>query len=64
MISEIVGGRAISGDPTMEHSNIGDSSTRRSTQPAMSGNTRKLATSLVEMKIALEDLLMAEATAS
>ena len=48
----------------MEHSNIGDSSIERSTQPAMSGNTRELATSLVEMKIASGDLPMPEAAAS
>ena len=48
----------------MDHSNIGDSSTGQSTQPAMSGNTRELATSLVEMKIASGDLSMDEAAAS
>ena len=48
----------------MDRSNIGDSSTGRNTQPAMSENTRELATSLVEMKIALRDLLMPEAEAS
>ena len=45
----------------MERSNIGDSSTGHSTQPTMSGNTRELATSLVEMKIASRDLSMLEA---
>ena len=60
---EIVGEGATSGDPTMERSNIGDSSIERNTQPAMSGNTRELATSLVEMKIASRDLLMPEAVA-
>ena len=45
-------------DPTMAHSNVDDSSTGRSTQPAMSGNTKELATSLVEMKIASRDLPM------
>ena len=48
----------------MERSNIGDSSTRQSTQPAMSENTRELATSLVEMMITSGDLSMAEAAAS
>ena len=64
MISKVVGEGATSGDPTMDRSNIEDSSTRQSTQPAMSRNTRELATSLVEMKIASRDLPMAEATAS
>ena len=64
MISEVIGEGATSGDPTMECSNIGDSSTGCSTQPTMSGNTSELATSLVEMKIASEDLLMPEAVAS
>ena len=54
----------ISGDPPMARSNVDDSSTGRSTQPAMSGNTRKLATSLVEMKIALGDLQMPDTGAS
>ena len=45
-------------DPAMAHSIVEDSSTGRSTQPAMSGNTRELATSLVEMKIASGDLPM------
>ena len=48
----------------MDHSNIGDSSIGQSTQPAMSRNTRELATSLVEMKIASGDLSMAEAAAT
>ena len=48
----------------MERSNIGDSSTGHNTQPTMSGNTRELATSLVEMKIALGDLPMPKAAAS
>ena len=48
----------------MARSNIDDSSTGCSTQPAMSGNTRQLATSLVEMKIALGDLPMPYAGAS
>ena len=48
----------------MAHSIVEDSSTGCSTQPAMSGNTRELATSLVEMKIASEDLPMADAGAS
>ena len=48
--------RGKSGDPAMAHSIVEDFSTRRSTQPAMSGNTRELATSLVEMKIASGDL--------
>ena len=64
MISEIVDGEATLEDPVMDRSNIGDSSTGRSTQPAMLGNTRELATSLVEMKIALRDLSMDEAAAS
>ena len=53
-----------SGDCAMAHSIIEDSSTGRSTQPAMSGNTRELATSLVEMKIALGDLPMPDVGAS
>ena len=48
----------ISGDLPMERSNIDESSTGCSTQPAISGNTRELATSLVEMKIASGDLPM------
>ena len=56
--------RGKSRDPTMAHSIVEDSSTGRSTQPAMSGNTRELATSLVEMKIALGDLPMSDAGAS
>ena len=52
------------GDPTMARSIVEDSSTGRSTQPAMSGNTRELANSLVEMKIAWGDLPMADAGAS
>ena len=48
----------------MARSIVEDSSTGRSTQPAMSGNTRELATSLVEMKIASGDLPMADAGAS
>ena len=54
MISATVGGKAISGDPAMDCSNVGDSSTRRSDQPAMSRNTRELASSLVEMMISWE----------
>ena len=54
----------ISGDFLMERSNIDDSSTGRNTQLAMSRNTRALATSLVEMKIALEDLPMPDVGAS
>ena len=56
--------RGKSGDPAMAHSIVEDSSTGRSTQPAMSGNTKELATSLVEMKIASGDLPMADAGAS
>ena len=56
--------RGKSGDPTMARSIVEDSSTRHSTQPAMSGNTRELATSLGEMKIASGDLPMADAGAS
>ena len=63
MISKVVGEGATSRDPVMDRSNIGDSSTGRSTQPAMSESTRKLATSLVEMKIASGDLPMLEAVA-
>ena len=48
----------------MARSIIDDSSTGRNTQPAMSGNTRELATSLVEMKIASGDLPMLDAGAS
>ena len=64
MINEVVGEGATSRDPTMERSNIGDSSTGHNIQPAMSRNTRELATSLVEMKIASKDLPMPEAAAS
>ena len=53
-----------SGDPTMARSIVEDSSTWRSTQSAMSGNTRELANSLVEMKIASGDLPMPDAGAS
>ena len=60
----ILSPRGKSGDPTMVRSIVEDSSTGRSTQPAMSGNTRELATSLVEMKIASGDLPMADAGAS
>ena len=64
MIFEVVDKGATSGDPAMDHSNIGDSSTGQSTQLAMLGNTRELAISLVEMKIALGDLSMVEAATS
>ena len=64
MISKVVGEGATSGDLAMECSNIGDSSTGQSTQPAMLGNTRELATSLVEMKITSGDLPMVEVAAS
>ena len=47
----------------MDCSNIGDSPTRRSNQPAMSGNTRELASSLVEMIISSKGLSMKEAAA-
>ena len=53
-----------SGDSAMVRSNVDDSSTGRSTQPAMSGNTRELATSLVEKKIASGDLPKPNAGAS
>ena len=56
--------RGKSGDPAMAHSIVEDSSTGRSTQLAMSGNTRELATSLVEMKIASGDLPMPDVGAS
>ena len=56
--------RGKSGDPTMTRSNVDDSSTGCNTQLAMSGNTRELATSLVEMKIASGDLPMPDAGAS
>ena len=56
--------RGKSGDPAMANSIVEDSSIGRSTQPATSGNTRELATPLVEMKIALGDLPMADAWAS
>ena len=62
--AEVVGEGGIMGVLPMDRSNIGDSSIRRSTQPAISGNTRELATSLVEMKIASGDLPMLEAGAS
>ena len=48
----------------MARSNVDDSSTGCSTQPPMSGNSRELATSLVEMKIASGDLLMPDTEAS
>ena len=56
--------RGKSGDPVMAHSIVKDSSTGHSTQPAMSENTRELATSLVEMKIASGDLPMLDVGAS
>ena len=56
--------KGILGDPAMARSNVDDSSTGRSTQPAMSGNTRELATSLVKMKIASGDLPMPDVGAS
>ena len=56
--------RGKSGDLAMAHSIVEDSSTGRSTQLAMSGNTRELATSLVVMKIASGDLPMSDAEAS
>ena len=56
--------RGTSRDRAMARSNIDDSSTGRSTQLAMSGNTRELATSLVEMKIASGDLPMPDVGAS
>ena len=56
--------RGKSGDSAMAHSIVEDSSTGCSIQPAMAGNTRELATSLVEMKIASGDLLMPDAGAS
>ena len=62
--AEVVGEGGISRDLPMDRSNTGDSSTGCSTQPAMSGNTRELATSLVEMKIASGDLPMPEVGAS
>ena len=52
------------GDPTMACSIVEDSAIGCSTQPAMSGNTRELANSLVEMKIASRDLPMPDARAS
>ena len=45
--------RGKSGDPAMAHSIVEDSSTGRSTQSAMSRNTRELATSLVEWQYSL-----------
>ena len=62
--SQVLRARGISGDPVMVRSNVDDSSTGHSTQLAMSGNTRELATSLVEMKIALGDLPMPDVRAS
>ena len=56
--------RGKSGDPTMARSIVEDFSIGRNTQPAMSGNTRELANSLVEMKIASGDLPMLDAGAS
>ena len=56
--------RGKSGDPAMVHSIVEDSSIGHSTQPTMLRNTRELATSLVEMKIASEDLPMPDAGAS
>ena len=64
MRAGVLSPRDKSRDPAMARSNIDDSSTGRSTQPAMSGNTRELATFLVEMKIASGDLPMADAGAS
>ena len=56
--------RGKSGDPAMAHLIVEDSSIGRRTQPTMSRNTRELATSLVEMKIASGDLPMPDAGAS
>ena len=64
MISTIVGEGVASGDPTMDHSHVRDSSMGQSDQPAMSRNIRELASSLVEMMISLGDLSMKEAAAS
>ena len=61
---DILSPRGKSGDPTMARLNVDESSIGRNTQPAMSGNTRELATSLVEMKIASKDLPMPDAGAS
>ena len=62
--ARVLSEEGISGNPPMACSNIDDSSTGRNTQPTMSGNTRELATSLVEMKIASGDLPMPDAGAS
>ena len=48
----------------IDPSKVGDSSTRQSDQAAMLGNTKELASSLVEMKISLGDLFMKEVAAS
>ncbi len=54
----------MSGDPTIDQSHVGDSSTPRSDQAAMSGNTKDLAWSLVDMKISSGDPPMEDATPS
>ena len=64
MISLEVGREVASGDLLMDPSNVGDSSTGRSDQTTMLGNTRKLASSLVEMKISSGDISMKEVAAS
>ena len=60
MISLEVGVGAVSEDPTMDRSNVGDSFKEQSDQATMSGTTKELACFLVEMKISLEDLSMKE----
>ena len=64
MISSKVCGGASLEDLTLDRSNVGNSSMGRRDQATMLGNTKELASSLVEMKISSEDLLMKEATAS
>jgi hypothetical protein len=64
MNSEDVNVGGASGDPTIDRSQVGDSFTPLSDQAAMSGNTKDLAWSLVEMRISSGDLPMHDAAAS
>ena len=64
MISLEINMGVVSRDPTIDRSNVGNSSTRPSEQAAISGTNKELATSLVEMKISLDDLPMKEAPTS
>ena len=60
--SEVNEGVALE-DPAMYCSNIGDSSIGQSDQAAISGNTRELANSLMEMKILSGDISIKEVVA-